>query len=265
MKIILQQKQQKQHETLHKEVIDIPDGWSHNTFSYVFHNDFYVLPNLKNKVKISEVLHDKSYKKTLKPFLNNLDPYKTIIAFNEIFKTDAGLFSTALRQGMTVEKIKEVLKFIRENTSSKISITEHRLGSLFLARQKWFKEVIIECKEYIDAVGLQVWVQPSSPLYQLQKEAAIRLVLDFQKLGFEVFISESAVFEKHREYQAEILDKMISKYKEAGVTSFTYWYLRDLPELKQPNRDCSLGPGLFTEFWEPKPILDVIKKYAKSI
>lgn len=257
-----------------EDVINVPNFWHQDYYKYICHNDYFIVPDWDKcfsssdwhkRIILGSVLD--GVPAMLEKDLSRLTVKSDlkIIAFNEIFKSDAGLFSTALRQNLTPDKIETILRVLNHYCpKNEISITEHRLGSLFVSRQSWFIDILKKCDRYLDAVGLQLWIQPSSNLYTFQKEVSFYLINKIQDLGFPVFISECAIFEKDWQKQADILEELLQKLKQQEVTRFSYWYLKDRPKMRQPGRDCSLGPGLFDEIWNPKPSWEVIKKYAKS-
>lgn len=228
---------------------------------------FYYLPsanhldiakNLRSKkLELSQVkdhylrLNQNVIKKHVTENANNIK----YVVFNEIFD-----MNEQIRHFYNYDFFREGLTAVKEIGGQTV-FNEHRLVTLFLFRQKQFLELVepLIKEGIIDYIGLQVW-DVGRPL---EFNVLWLLIQLLKKIGAKVLISEFGIYEPDPKKQAFRCSAYLQFFKNAGVESVGYWWLKDGPHTTMPNaRDPSKNPGLYTQDWEPKPILEVFAKYV---
>lgn len=252
---------------LQEHILVKPDFWiaSNNkiskdiaTFKYLpsanYQKHGKIIKSGKVSVEEAQVFLLKENQKKLNTDTGNSTTY---VVVNEVFDE-----KNKLRNCYTVDFFQKVFEQVKLS-GAKTVFNEHRLITLFLVRQRAFIKLIepLIKEGLIDYVGLQIW-DIGRPLEFSMIWLLIKL---FQAMGVKVLISEFGIYEPDPIKQAFRANEWLKMFADAGVESVGYWWLRDGPHTAMPlARDSSKNPGLYTENWEPKPILEIFAKYVET-
>lgn len=251
---------------LQEKILVKPDFWINTNFKCLTEiTSFRYLPSAHYPKYSKEI---KSGKKTVEEtqlilikknqgILMSGEKSLTYVVVNEVFDQN-----NRLRNCYTKKFFHEVFKQAKM-ADAKTVFNEHRLITLFLVRQRAFIELVepLIKERLIDYIGLQIW-DIGRPL---EFSIIWLLIKLFQSMGTKVLISEFGIYESDPKKQAFRADQWLKMFADAGVESVGYWWLEDGPHTALPlARDPDKNPGLYTENWEPKPILEVFAKYVTA-